>query len=216
MLGRTHITTGVTAASFVAVPLAAAGVQPGICLMSIPIGAYATLFPDWDHHGSRITSSLPPLSNFVNWTLRGWPVNRPVLALQYGHIIPIPRIEWELWCRVLPWHVAHRRETHTEEAALIFGLVLGLPLWLLPAPIGPYWWVFALQIAAGCLTHLWGDMRTTGGLQARGGNPDERRTLGNTFDTGSDREAALREHIYRPVAAMTAIASAVIITALAT
>jgi hypothetical protein len=216
MMATTHITTAVTSASWVAVPLAALGVPLAVCLLSIPVGVYAVLYPDWDHHGSRITWSLPPLSNAVSWTLRGWPINRPVFFLQYGHIIPIPRLQWDLWCRVLPWYCPHRGPLHTEEAAVVFGLVLGLPLWLLPAPIGPHWWVFALQITVGCLAHLYGDMRTVGGLRARGGAPTDRRTIGRVFKTGSTEETRLREHVYRPVAIVSAAVSTVAIVYLST
>jgi membrane-bound metal-dependent hydrolase YbcI (DUF457 family) len=215
MMATTHITTAVTSTSAMAVPLAAAGVNPGICLMTIPIGAYSVLFPDWDHHGSRITSSLPPLSNLVSWVIRGGPFSTPSLYWERSLFsIPVPRFDW-IPRRVFPWYVPHRGPLHTEEAALIFGLLLGLPLWLLPDPIGTYWWAFAIQITVGCLTHLWGDMRTTGGLQARGGAPTDRRTIGDPFDVGSKKETRLREHVYQPVAIGAAAVSTVAVVYLA-
>jgi LexA-binding, inner membrane-associated putative hydrolase len=213
MMGTTHLTTGVTSAAATATGLAALGVPPAVCVLAMPLGAYSTLFPDWDHHGSRITWSLPPLSNFVSWVLRGAP---------FGFTLPpivVPLVGWVLfrgWAfrvRFLPWHVRHRYETHTKTAAVLFGLVLGLPLWWLPAPIGPYWWAFAIAITVGCLTHRWGDMRTTDGL------PNGRhgyRTIGRTFDVGSDHEYWLRDIIYRPCAIVSTVAALFLVSWLAT
>lgn len=209
MMGKSHLVTGVTAASWVAVPLVAVGVPPVLALLSIPVGAYAALLPDWDHHGSWITWSLPPVSNFVSWTLRGGPFHTPVLHWSWFLFIPLPAISWR-GHRLFPWYVGHRGATHTEEAAVIFGLVLGLPLWLLPAPIGSYWWAFAIQVTVGCLTHLWGDCRTTGGLRARNGHG--RRNIGNTFDTGSPYESWLRYAVYQPTAIVSAVGAFLTIT----
>ena len=204
MMASSHFQTGLTSASWTAVPLAACGVNPGICLLSIPIGAYAALLPDIDHPVSRVTWMLPPITNLASWVLRGcsWDFGLPVIGRTFTG-------------RLLPWHIAHRGATHTEEAALVFGLVLGLPFWLLPAPLGGHWWVFALQITVGCLTHLWGDMRTSGGLRSRR-NRFERRTIGRTFDTGSFVEWQMRRLIYRPVALFSMIAGTILVTTLGT
>lgn len=197
MLGRTHVTTGATGAAWAALPLVACGVPLGIAVLSIPVGAYAALLPDLDHPKSRIAWMLPPISNLASWVLRGgpWEFSWPVFGRRvYGG-------------RVFPWEVRHRGVTHREEAAVVFGLVLGLPLWLITG----WWWVFALQIMIGCLTHLWGDMRTTGGLQHRR-DPRRRRTIGRTFDTGSDYEEWARRIIYRPTAIGSVAGSVILMT----
>lgn len=201
MMGTTHITTGVSAAAWATVPLAALGVQPLVLMLSIPVGAYAALVPDWDHHGSRITWSLPPLSNLVSWTLRGGPLYLEVPVFHYL-LVDV---------RIFPWYFGHRRGLHTEEAALVFGLVLGAPFYFLPAPLGGFLGagVFSGQITVGCLTHLWGDMRTVGGLRKRGGAPRDRRTIGNTFEVGSPYEYYLRDRIYRPFAIASVIVAVV-------
>jgi len=210
MMGRTHVVTGISAASWTAVPLAAMGVVPGLCLLSIPVGAWATLLPDIDHEHSRITYCLPPLSNITSWVIRGCPIGwtiPPVVVPLFGWVL---YRGWEFRARLAPWHVRHRYELHTKTAAVIFGLVLGLPLWLVHG-IGTQWWAFALQIMVGCLTHRWGDMRTTGGLPVHG----EWKTIGIPFDVGSDYEHWLRTTIYRYAAILSVIGALLLIGALA-
>jgi membrane-bound metal-dependent hydrolase YbcI (DUF457 family) len=188
MMGSTHLTTGVVPAAWTAVALAAVGAPPLICILVIPAGAYATLLPDLDHPHATATWSVPPISNLLSWVIRGAP---------YDFAIPI--VGTEFAGRLLPWTVRHRYETHTEIGAILFGLAFGLPLWLLPDPLGSYWWAFAIAIAVGCFTHMWGDMRTTGGLP-RSGKRRGRRTIGRTFEVGSEHEYWLRDVIYRPCA----------------
>jgi membrane-bound metal-dependent hydrolase YbcI (DUF457 family) len=185
MMGSTHLMTGVVSATWTAVGFATLGVPPLICVLAVPVGAYSALLPDLDHPRATATWSLPPVSNLLSWVIRGAP---------YDFAVPI--VGTEFAGRLLPWTIRHRYETHTEVAAVLFGLVLGLPLWLLPDPLGSYWWVFAIAITVGCLTHLWGDMRTSGGLP-RSGNRRGRRTIGRTFDVGSDHEYLLRDGVYR-------------------
>jgi len=170
-----------------------------MCLLSIPVGGYAALLPDIDHASAAVTWSLPPVTNLVSWVIRGGPYD-----------VALPIVGWGSAGQLLPWEITHRRETHSKVAAAVFALVLGLPLWLLPAPVGPYFWVFGLQVALGCLAHRWGDQRTTGGLPG----PHGRVTRGRTFDTGSDHETYLRAVVYRPVAIASVITAGVVITAL--
>lgn len=190
MLGSTHLVTGISTASWTAVPLLAAGVPVPLVLLSVPVGAYAALLPDIDHPGSRVVWCLPPVSNFASWVIRGGPI------CLWLPLMSEPLID----TRVFPWHVEHRHETHTKTAALIFGLVLGLPLALIPG-VGWWWWAFAVQIAGGCLTHRYGDMRTVSGLPVKG----ERKTIGRTFHVGSDYEHWARAVIYTPCAAASVI-----------
>lgn len=200
MMGRTHLWTGVTAASWTAVPLAAAGAPPGLCIVSIPVGAYAALLPDLDTPHSTASWSLPPLSNTASWVIRGGPVN-----------LSLPIVGWGWEGRALPWSVRHRYELHTKVSAVIFGLVLGLPLWLIPV-IGGQCLVFAIQIMVGCLTHRWGDQRTAQGLPGRDG---ERIIRGVPFEVDSDREHHLRRVVYTPVAILSVIGAFLIIAAIA-
>lgn len=192
MLGSTHLVTGVTAASWAAVPLLAAGAPPALVALSVPVGAYSALLPDIDHPGSRVVWCLPPISNFASWVIRGGPL------YLWLPLMSEPFID----TRIFPWYCEHRHETHTKTAAVIFGLVLGLPLALIPG-VGWNFWIFALQIAVGCLTHRWGDMRTVSGLPVNG----RRKTIGRTFYVGSDYEHWARAVIYTPFAIASVIGS---------
>jgi membrane-bound metal-dependent hydrolase YbcI (DUF457 family) len=206
MEGKSHLVTGVTSASWAAVALAATGMPANVCLLSIPVGAYSALLPDLDHPKATATWSLPPLSNALSWVIRGAP---------YDFALPITG--WGGAGRLLPWRVTHRGVTHREEASIVFGIIFGLPFCLLPAPFGGWTGLaFVAQVIVGCLTHDWGDLRTSGGLQARGGHPRERRTIGRTFDTGSDYEGRLRTVVYRPVAFISAAVSSVAVVYLST
>lgn len=181
-MGKTHLTTGVTSSAWTAVALAAIGVPPGVCLIAMPVGAYAALLPDLDHPKSIATYSVPPLTNIVSWIIR-----------QY---------------------TPHRGFTHTPAGAVAMALTLTLPLAFVGGVIGSYWWAFTISIAVGCLTHDWGDMRTTGGLpkRRRDGRFAGRRTIGRTFDVNSDREHALRAAVYRPAAIASVIAALIAVS----
>jgi membrane-bound metal-dependent hydrolase YbcI (DUF457 family) len=199
MMGKSHLLQGATAAAWTAIPLSVLGVPPALVLLSIPVGAYSALLADLDHHASMATWSCPPISNFVSWTLRGMPYNVGFLWWgRSGWLLPVE----------LTVSTGHRKEMHTEEAAGIAGLILGLPLWWVP-PIGGWWWAFSLQIAVGYLTHLYGDLRTTGGLRHRSGTG--RRTIGRTFDVGSPHEHFLRATVYKWTAILSTIGAVVVI-----
>lgn len=212
-MGSTHLVTGTIAAAGTSVALAQLGVPVGIAMLAIPAGAYSALLPDLDHPKGTVTWSLPPVTNFLSWTIRGWP-----LTMRWPRRIVVQRIvhwhiEWnERHYHLLPWHVVHRYQTHTAPAAILFGLVLTAPLWWLPPPIGPYWWAIGVAVTLGCVTHMWGDMRTTGGLPRRGGG---RRTIGKTFDVGSPHEHWLRNVIYTPTASVAVVAALLAIPRLA-
>jgi membrane-bound metal-dependent hydrolase YbcI (DUF457 family) len=209
MLGKTHLVTGAVSASWAAVPMAALGVPPTLVLLSIPVGAYAALLPDIDHHSSMITWSCPPISNAISWLVRGCPYD---LAIIPAFRLPIVGWGWDGWGRsgwLLPAEftvsTGHRQETHTEEFALIAGVVIGMAL----LPFTWWSWVFGVQTTIGCLTHDWGDLRTTGGLRHRSGTG--RRTIGWTFDVNSPHEHWLRMTVYRPLAVLSVVCSVLII-----
>jgi hypothetical protein len=208
VLGCSHVTHGVTTASWTAAGLTAAGAPAAVCMLSIPAGAYAALLPDLDHGSSSAAWSLPPVSNTLSWIIRGCPYS-----------ITLPVVGWHragwLLPEALTVSTGHRRELHTPEAALAFGVLTGLPLWWLPDPLGSCSWIFGLQVAIGCITHLWGDARTTAGLRRRGGKPG-RFTIGLTFDTASDHEHRLRALIYRPTAITSLILSLILISMIGT
>jgi hypothetical protein len=194
VMGKSHLVTGVTGAAWTAVPLAALGVPPHIVLLSMPVGAYSALLPDIDHHSSLITWSCPPISNFISWLVRGCPYN---LTLIPGLRLPLVGWGWDergrsgwLLPEALTVSTGHRRETHTEEFALAAGLLLSLPL----IAFTWYWWAFGVQITVGCLTHLWGDLRTVGGLRHRSGTG--RRGIGRPFEVNSPHEHFLRATVY--------------------
>lgn len=203
MTGKSHLVTATTSASWTATILAAMGVSSAVCLVSIVVGAYAGLLPDIDHQRSTATWSMPPITNAISWTIRGAPVG-----------LSLPIIGWGWKGRLLPWTCTHRGATHTPAGALVFGLVLGLPFCLLPAPFGGWTGMaFVAQVTVGCLAHLWSDARTTGGLRRRKGEPG-RYTIGRTFTTDSDREHSLRRVVYTPIAILSVIGALLLIGAL--
>lgn len=111
---------------------------------------------------------------------------------------------------VLCLFVDHRGPTHTPRGAAVFATVAAVGLVWLPAPVGGWsvllWWV---AVFLGCLTHVWGDARTTSGVPW-GGHPWRagmgwrvaagRLRVGRTFDTGSAHELWRLKMIYAPVA----------------
>lgn len=194
MMAKSHLLHGVTVASWVSVPLSLFA-PPHIVLAAGVLGAYSALVPDLDQGNSTATWFFPPVSNFVSWVIRGCPWR---FFRWHGWLLP-------LWLTI---STGHRRESHTEEFAAGLGIVVGLTL----TPFTWWGWVFGVQVTTGCLTHMWGDCRTTGGLRVRGGAPSDRRHIGRTiFDTGSDYELWLRETRYRPLAIGSAVASLVIV-----
>jgi hypothetical protein len=177
--------------------------------VSMPVGAYAALLPDIDHHSSCVTWARPPITNFVSWVVRGMPYNVTIIP---AFRLPLVGWGWDGWGyagwllpEALTVSTGHRRETHTEEFAFTAGLLLSLPLWFLTS----YWWVFGIQITVGCLTHMWGDLRTVGGLRHRSGRG--RRSIGRTFEVNSPHEHFLRDTVYRWCAILSAICSILII-----
>jgi membrane-bound metal-dependent hydrolase YbcI (DUF457 family) len=195
MLGKTHLVTGVTSASWMSVLVAATGAPPAVVLGSAVVGAYSALIPDLDQSQSMASWSLPPISNFVSWVIRGCPWR---FFRWGGWLLP-------LWLTISS---GHRRETHSEEFAGAAGVLVALAL----LPFTWWSWAFGVQVATGCITHMWGDSRTTSGLRCRGGAPSDRRHIGRTiFKTGSDYELWLRYTRYQPIAIVSVIAALIFI-----
>jgi membrane-bound metal-dependent hydrolase YbcI (DUF457 family) len=119
----------------------------------------------------------------------------------------------------------HRQETHAPRAALAFAAPVALGLAFAPAPVGgwsAFLWFGA--VAAGILTHIWGDARTLSGTPWRGrwvrwepmGWPVARTNggrlrLGRVFRTGSDWEVRLRHLVYQPVAVASLVGAFLVV-----
>lgn len=186
-MGRTHLTTGVTAGALGAAVMPWIG-GPDLLAQTlfVVVTAYSALLPDLDHHSSTVTYSLGPVTILASWLLRGCPIE-------------IYFWRWEIEARLAPWTVTHRGVTHdVRYGPAGFALVLGPPTWLLPGWFGDHWWLWTLGILLGCVTHIWGDARTHSGVPIGHG----RRWIGRTFETGSAEEHARREWYYRPAAVL--------------
>lgn len=110
--------------------------------------------------------------------------------------------------RLLSWAVTrfggHRTWTHDLRIGPpLFAVVVAVAVWFVDGPIGDLWWAFALAMLVGCVTHVWGDARTTSGV------PLGRRRirLGRTFTTGTAREQRLYRLLYRPAAIGSVVAT---------
>jgi len=187
MMGRTHLTTGVTAGALFA---AVMPVDPLARAAFIAVTAYATLLPDFDHQDAKIVHMLGMPGSLISWTIRGWPIDW----------------YWRIWrwtiidvqTNLLPWDIDHRGVTHDpSKGPAVFAVVLGVPTFFLPGWFGWHWWLWTLAVFVGCLTHLWGDARTLSGIPVGGGRWWAR---GEPFRTGSEDEAAYFEWYYRPAA----------------
>lgn len=197
MMATTHATTGVTAGAGLAAAVVYLGATPSVAVAVIPAVAVGALLPDLDHPHSLATRSFGPVTMLICWLIRG----APTRVGAGGHLIGD---EPE---RLLPWEIRHRGATHTWQGAAAFGFVTAAGTWWLPGPAGDAWWLWGVAVALGCLTHMWGDARTTAGLWVGHGHDRRWISIGAPFQTGSDYERWLRRVVYVPCAAVACVAA---------
>lgn len=184
MMGATHQTTGVTAGSLAAVPLALFGVPDGALLVFVVIWIAASTLPDIDHpHGQPTRKMIG--GRAIHWAIRGMPVSV---------------LWWKF--RLSPFDVGHRKAggTHTRKAGVIVGFAVAIVVALVPGWIGDWFWLWGLAIIGGWFTHLWGDSRTKSGIPW-GKDGKGRLRTGRTFRAGSRKEKRLLRWVYNPAAA---------------
>jgi hypothetical protein len=95
MMGRTHMTTGLTSGAWLATAGAVAGLPPALVILTVPVAAYSALLPDLDHGRSTATLSIPPLTVPVSWVLRRFvdhrgPTHRARYAPAFGAAVAGP------------------------------------------------------------------------------------------------------------------------------
>jgi membrane-bound metal-dependent hydrolase YbcI (DUF457 family) len=95
MMGRSHITTGVTTGAWLASAGAVAGVPAPLLVIGVILSAYSAILPDLDHHRSTATLSMGPVTMIVSWVLRQFvdhrgPTHTPRAAPVFGAVVAGP------------------------------------------------------------------------------------------------------------------------------
>jgi membrane-bound metal-dependent hydrolase YbcI (DUF457 family) len=95
MMGRTHLTTGLTSGAWLATAGAVAGLPPALVVLAVPLAAWSALLPDLDHGRSTATLSVPPVTVPVSWVLRRFvdhrgPTHTPRAAPVFGAAVALP------------------------------------------------------------------------------------------------------------------------------
>jgi membrane-bound metal-dependent hydrolase YbcI (DUF457 family) len=179
MIGKSHLTTGVTAAVWTAYALP---LPDHIAVMTALVGSFAALAPDIDHMHSRASHSTPD-ARYVSWLVRLFVTHRgPTHDLRYapaafgglaafGSSFLPPPLGGYWWA----WGVA--------VAVGVCTHIWGDSRTHSGVPWGGH------RLRCGRLFHLGVDRRM------------------NTFHTGSDRELFLLRVVYRPVAVSSVVAA---------
>lgn len=146
MTGRTHLAVGTATGSFAGIGQAA-GLPATWLAVVVAVSAFASLAPDLDHRGSRLSRAVPPL----HWLYR-MILSNPVTWLAFG------------------WHEARRLAAHRSGLAhSLIGLAVGagilwaLLAWVFAVPAAALWPI-ALAWTVGYGSHLVLDMLTAGGV----------------------------------------------------
>lgn len=184
MLGRSHLTHGVAVGAWLASALTYTGAAPDTALGCGAVCAGAALLPDIDHHSARITRAWGPIGAILSWLAR---------VVGGGR---------------------HRGWTHSVFGAAVFGAITAVAVLAHPGPLRWSAPAYGLAVAAGCITHCYGDMRTTSGVPLwwYPGRPYRKTRIGRTIRTGSPTELA-RQGLYRAVAVASTIGAAALLGA---
>ena len=195
MMGRTHMTTGLTAGSWLAAVGAVAGVPAALVAFAVPLCAWAALLPDLDHGRSTATLSVPPVTIPVSWVLRRFvdhrgPTHTLRAAPAFGAVVALP-------------------------TAWIPGPLGGWSAlwWFLVVTLGCVTHIFgdARTLSGTPWRGRWRRVEVLGRVVYRtnGG----RLRIGQVFRTGSEYEEWRLHRVYLPAAVVSMVVAAVVLRA---